>query len=209
MTIEPFLLERFFARHEFEAEHVLCASDCESMSVDELLSAEPGARERLLGLRLGYTESRGGPSLRAAISRRYGAISSDDVLVCSGAEEAIFLFMHAANGIVVETVQVGNPIGEIAIWNLIFCCQRKGHLVALYFVQLFERGREGFVVSLDWIKCFVWDSLGQKFGRCTKEAVADADVVVEEGERLAGFESLEPEAHAAEFGSHGIDIHAI
>jgi aspartate/methionine/tyrosine aminotransferase len=96
MTIEPFLLERFFARHEFEAEHVLCASDCESMSVDELLSAEPGARERLLGLRLGYTESRGSPGLRAAISRRYGAISSDDVLVCSGAEEAIFLFMHAA-----------------------------------------------------------------------------------------------------------------
>jgi aspartate/methionine/tyrosine aminotransferase len=96
MQLPPFALERFFARHEFAARHLLCASDCESMSVGELLAMEPGAAERLAGLRLGYTESPGGPALRAAISRLYRSVGPDDVLVTSGAEEAIFLFMHAA-----------------------------------------------------------------------------------------------------------------
>lgn len=95
MQIAPFGLERFFARHEFVARHLLCASDCESMSIDELLATEPGSREALGKLRLGYTDSRGSPSLRAAVARLYAAIGPDDVLVTSGAEEAIFLFMHA------------------------------------------------------------------------------------------------------------------
>ena len=96
MRLPPFSLERFFARHEFSARHLLCASDCESMSVDELLAMEPGAAEDLGALRLGYTESQGSPSLRAAIAGLYEATGPQDVLVTSGAEEAIFLFMHAA-----------------------------------------------------------------------------------------------------------------
>ncbi len=95
MQIAPFGLERFFARHEFAVRHLLCASDCESMSVDELLAMEPGARDALGKLRLGYTESPGSPSLRAAIARLYATMDPDSVLVTSGAEEAIFLFMHA------------------------------------------------------------------------------------------------------------------
>jgi len=96
MRLPPFALERFFARHEFAARHLLCVSDCESMSVGELLDMEPGASEELHRLRLGYTESPGSPSLRAGIARLYTAVTPDDVLVTSGAEEAIFLFMHAA-----------------------------------------------------------------------------------------------------------------
>jgi aspartate/methionine/tyrosine aminotransferase len=96
MPLPPFALERFFARHEFEAKYLLCASDCESMSVDELLAMEPGASAALGALRLGYTESPGGPSLRAAIARLYSSIGPGGVLVTSGAEEAIFTFMHAA-----------------------------------------------------------------------------------------------------------------
>ena len=96
MQIPPFALERFFARHEFEARHLLCASDCESMSVDELCAMEPGAVAALGALRLGYTESPGSPSLRAAIARLYSSIHLGEVLVTSGAEEAIFIFMHAA-----------------------------------------------------------------------------------------------------------------
>ncbi len=96
MQLPPFALERFFARHEFAARHLLCASDCESMTVAELLALEPGASERLAGLRLGYTESPGSPSLREAISRLYQSVRADEVLVTAGAEEAIFLFMHAA-----------------------------------------------------------------------------------------------------------------
>ena len=96
MQLPPFALERFFARYEVAARHLLCVSDCESMTVGELLDMEPGASEELQRLRLGYTESPGSPSLRAGIARLYTAVTPDDVLVTSGAEEAIFLFMHAA-----------------------------------------------------------------------------------------------------------------
>ena len=96
MNPAPFALERWFARHEFSARYLLCASDCETMTIDELLAFEPQARERLLSLRLGYTESAGSPSLRRQISSLYHSIDADQVLVHNGAEEAIFLFMHAA-----------------------------------------------------------------------------------------------------------------
>jgi len=94
-TLAPFALERYFARHEFHTRHLLCTSDCESMSVGELLGLEEGAGEGLKRHWLGYTESTGSPSLRGEISRLYTSVGPEDVLVHAGAEEAIFLFMHA------------------------------------------------------------------------------------------------------------------
>ena len=96
MKIPPFLLERYFAGHEFNVRFLLCASDCQSVSIGELLALEPGAEERFFRLRLGYTESAGSPALRQAIAGLYTATGAEQVLVHSGAEEAIFLFMHAA-----------------------------------------------------------------------------------------------------------------
>jgi aspartate/methionine/tyrosine aminotransferase len=96
MKIEPFLLERFFAGHEFSAAHLLCASDCESFSLGELLAMESGAAEAFAALRLGYTETAGHPALRREIAALYAGITPDDVLVFAGAEEGIFLFMNAA-----------------------------------------------------------------------------------------------------------------
>jgi aspartate/methionine/tyrosine aminotransferase len=98
MKLPPFALERWFARHEFSAKHLLCASDCGTVSVADLLSMEPGARERFLELRLGYTESPGGFPLRRQIAKLYGSMAPEDVLVHAGAQEAIFLFMQAALG---------------------------------------------------------------------------------------------------------------
>ena len=95
MHLPSFKLERYFARYEFNVEYLLCASDCETTSVQELLDLEPGATERLQGLRLGYTESPGSPELRQAIAGMYKTIQPEEVLVFSGAEEAIFVFMHA------------------------------------------------------------------------------------------------------------------
>jgi aspartate/methionine/tyrosine aminotransferase len=95
MRIAPFKLERYFAKYEFTARHLLCCSDCESLSVQDLLSLEPGAGEAFQKHWLGYTESPGSSSLRREICRLYGTIKPDEVLVHSGAEEAIFLFMHA------------------------------------------------------------------------------------------------------------------
>ena len=96
MRIEPFALERFFARHEFSVKHNLCASDCETFSLSELLAMEPGAAEAFSALRLGYTETAGHPALRREIAALYQGITAEDVLVFAGAEEAIFLFMNAA-----------------------------------------------------------------------------------------------------------------
>lgn len=96
MRINPFKLERYFAKYEFSTEYLLCCSDCETWALEDLLCLDPGAEEGFKKLKLGYTESSGSPSLRAEISNLYMGINPDQILVHSGAEEAIYLFMHAA-----------------------------------------------------------------------------------------------------------------
>jgi aspartate/methionine/tyrosine aminotransferase len=97
MQIREFALERFFAKHEFAAKHILGASDVEGMSLAELLDlADPECHRLWSNLQLGYTESPGLPLLRAEIASLYDGLTADDVLTCAGAEEAIFLTMHAA-----------------------------------------------------------------------------------------------------------------
>ena len=96
MNLPPFKLERYFAKYEFNAEYLLCTSDCESMPIGDLLAMEEGAAEKFQHVWLGYTESPGSPTLRAEICKLYETIQPDEILVHSGAEEAIFLFMFAA-----------------------------------------------------------------------------------------------------------------
>jgi len=91
MRLHDFALERFFARWEFSAEMLLCASDIEGWPLRELLDlADEDGRRRWADLRLGYTESAGEPALRAEIAGLYERVSADEVMVFSGAEEAIF-----------------------------------------------------------------------------------------------------------------------
>ena len=47
MHLPPFKLERYFARYEFAVRHLLCSSDCESVTVKDLLSLEAGAGKAL------------------------------------------------------------------------------------------------------------------------------------------------------------------
>lgn len=96
MRISNFKLERFFATYEFKAPYLLCSSDCESFSIQELLDLEPGAAEAFHRQWLGYTESQGSSELRQAIAGIYRQIEPDHILVHSGAEEAIFNFMNVA-----------------------------------------------------------------------------------------------------------------
>lgn len=91
----PFAVERYFARYEFDAPHLLSSSDCETMSTRELLALEPGSLDAFLDLRLGYTETRGDPRLRVELARLYGGLDGDSILVHSGAEEAILDFYLA------------------------------------------------------------------------------------------------------------------
>lgn len=96
MNIEPFGLERYFARHEFSARYLLSSSDCEPLSLAELLAmADREARDLWEGLTLAYTETAGHPLLREAIAKRcYEGLSADEVLEVVP-EEGIFLLMHA------------------------------------------------------------------------------------------------------------------
>jgi len=110
MTLEPFKLERFFAKYEFNVEHQMSPSDCEPLSVGQLLDLEAESRaagpadrhhtpgssaiEDFKALHLGYTESAGRPELREAISRLYRHVSPEGVLIAAP-EELIFLFLNA------------------------------------------------------------------------------------------------------------------
>lgn len=96
MNLSPFKLERYFAKYEFNTEYLLCSSDCESVSLADLLVMEEGAAEKFQQVWLGYSESQGSPTLRTEICRLYETIQPEDILVHTGAEEAIFLFMLAA-----------------------------------------------------------------------------------------------------------------
>ena len=96
MLLPPFKLERYFARYEFNTEFLLCSSDCEAMSIADLLALEEDAAEKFQNIWLGYTESQGSPSLRGEIAKLYSTVQPEDVLVFSGANEAIYLFMLAA-----------------------------------------------------------------------------------------------------------------
>lgn len=128
MSIKPFALERYFAEHEFSAPYLLSSSDCEALSIGDLLAYEPAAAERFHAQWLGYTESQGDPHLRTAISTLYQATTADQILVHSGAEEAIYAFvratLRAGDRIIVQTpcyqslYEVAASVGcEVVAWE--------------------------------------------------------------------------------------------
>ena len=128
MQIKPFAIERYYERWEFRAELMLSSSDCESQTVAELLELEPDAHERLLALRLGYTEVRGSPELLAAVAARYQHVGPEDVLTLAAAEEGIFIAYHAllapGDHVIVESPCYGSAIelahstgADVSLWQ--------------------------------------------------------------------------------------------
>ena len=94
MLIVPFQLERNFALYEFKVKYLLSPSDCESLSMAELVSmAAPASLELWQGLRLSYTESQGHPLLRGEVARLYQHISPGNIIIAAP-EEAIFIAMQ-------------------------------------------------------------------------------------------------------------------
>lgn len=93
MKIQPFKLERYFAEHEFSAPYLMCASDCEALSMDELLGiADEDSLKMWKDLRLGYTESQGSHVLREEISWLYEKIKPEEILILTP-EEGIYIAM--------------------------------------------------------------------------------------------------------------------
>lgn len=93
MPLRPFQLERYFAQWEFKAPYLLCPSDCETLSIEELLTLTGTSLDELMSLRMGYTESQGDLSLREVVAGFYPTLTVEQMLVANAPEEAIFLTM--------------------------------------------------------------------------------------------------------------------
>lgn len=95
VKIEPFVLERYFARHEFSARYLLSCSDCEALTLSGLLEmADEETAGMWRDLKLAYTESAGHPMLREEVADIYDGLEAND-LVVTVPEEGIYLLMHA------------------------------------------------------------------------------------------------------------------
>ena len=95
MKINTFELERYFAKYEFSAKYLLSCSDCEPLSMHELInSADAEIHELWMNLALGYTESNGHPLLLQEIGKQYDGVGSSELQVVVP-QEGIFLVMHA------------------------------------------------------------------------------------------------------------------
>lgn len=91
MRIPTFETEHFFARHEFSTPYQLCNSDCESVSIGELLTIAGDSLDTFGRQKLTYTESQGNPELRQAIASMHNNVNKDDVIVLGTPVEGIYL----------------------------------------------------------------------------------------------------------------------
>jgi aspartate/methionine/tyrosine aminotransferase len=99
LHLPDFALEVYLGAREFSVQHHLTASDAETMTIGELLAlAGDRSGPALADLDLGYRTTWGGPELRAAVAATYGDLDPGDVLVFSGAQEAMFWAMQKLVG---------------------------------------------------------------------------------------------------------------
>lgn len=95
MKLQPFELERYFAKYEFSARYLLSSSDCDGIKQTDLLKLADAEMQNFWeSLSLGYTESLGHPLLRNEIAALYQGVSPDDCLVAVP-EEAIFIALNS------------------------------------------------------------------------------------------------------------------
>ncbi len=95
MKIASFATEHFFAEYEFTTPYQLCNSDCETVTVAELLALSGTTLDELGRLTLGYTESQGNPVLREAIAAAYAGISAEQIIMLGTPVEGIYLTARA------------------------------------------------------------------------------------------------------------------
>lgn len=96
MQIANFATEHFFAQYEFTTPHLLGSSDCESVTVAELLALAGVTWEEFGRLGLGYTESLGHPELRRQIAASYASVRDAEIIMLGAPVEGIYLMARAA-----------------------------------------------------------------------------------------------------------------
>jgi aspartate/methionine/tyrosine aminotransferase len=99
VRIEPFQLERWMTTYEVKVKWDIAESGIFPMSSREILDLLPPEEretelDRLLDLRLGYSEACGSAELRGLVAATYENTSPDEILVTTGAIEANFLLFN-------------------------------------------------------------------------------------------------------------------
>jgi aspartate/methionine/tyrosine aminotransferase len=99
VKIEPFQLERWMTTYETKVRWDIAESGIFPLSMREIVDLLPAAEReaelnRLLDLRLGYSEACGSAELRGLIAETYENTSPDEILVTTGAIEANFLLFN-------------------------------------------------------------------------------------------------------------------
>jgi len=95
MKIPDFKLEEFWKKYEFTAPYLLCCSDAETWTLQELLTiADQESKKMWNSLTFAYTEPSGHPLLRKEISQLYTSIKPDNIFTFAGAEEGIYCTMR-------------------------------------------------------------------------------------------------------------------
>ena len=96
--LPPFQTELYYAEYEFTSPHLLSVSDCESMSIRDLLKLADVDPGELLSQTLQYTESQGNPRLRKRIAERYQGLSPEQVLLLNSPIEGLYLLSKVFTG---------------------------------------------------------------------------------------------------------------
>ena len=92
-------LNRFLAGQAPQSDHLLCTSDVEPLLLADLLAlADESTLALWDGLALGYAAPGGHRLLREEIASLYSGVEAEDVVVCAGADAAIFLLLNAVLG---------------------------------------------------------------------------------------------------------------
>lgn len=148
--MQPFALERYFAKHEFRTKYILSASDCEALTQKELLSlADAECGKLWQNLKLSYTETLGHPALLRAIAGLYRTVASDHLLVAAP-EELIYIAMRVLlerGDHIVVTTPAYQSLHEIAA--SIGCTVHSWSL---------EPTRDGWNLDLQFLKDHVDDA---------------------------------------------------
>jgi len=143
VKIHPFKLERYFAQHEFTVPYLFSSSDCEALTLQELLSlADAESFSLWEKLRLGYTESLGHPLLRAEIAKLYAHIKAEEVLVVAP-EEGIFITMNVlleAGDHVIATFPGYQSLYEVA------------QAIGCQVTRWLPEEKEGWKFDVDWLR---------------------------------------------------------
>src|SRR5688572_7456214 len=91
----PAVLEQWYRDHLAAARYDLSQSGLPATTLDDLLSRSGLDPSDLLQTRLDDGDTFGSGALRAAVARRWGAETSDGVMMTHGSSEAIFLVVSS------------------------------------------------------------------------------------------------------------------